>query len=84
MKKILTLAFAVLLTAVTFGQNTQDGKFATQVQEEGPNCPTKCEVTPYVAAGLSIGRRSGVLCMIWGFAGRNYGTGRGVQNVSRG
>lgn len=46
MKKFLTLAFAVLLTAVTFGQSTQDGTFATEEK--------KCEVTPYVAAGLSM------------------------------
>ena len=43
MKKIFTLVFAVLLTVVTFGQDT-----------EGPNCPTNFEVTPYVATGLSM------------------------------
>lgn len=37
MKKILTLTFALLLTAVTLGQDS-----------------TKCGVTPYVAAGLSM------------------------------
>jgi hypothetical protein len=37
MRKILTLAFALILTATTFGQDT-----------------TKTEVTPYIAAGLSM------------------------------
>jgi len=46
MKKLLTLAFAVLLTAVTFGQDKQSVMFSTEKE--------KCEVTPYVAAGLSM------------------------------